>query len=254
MREALAEALSDFPGAIVLVSHDRHLIGLVSDTFWRVADGVVKPFAGDLDEYAAWLRTRANAGDAKSPPVMPQAAPAPRRPSSRRRSIRTSWRRSNRKSPNSRRRSRARPRTGRSRAVRGGRRARERVGTTATATARRTEAPSELLRSTNGMRPEPMWSGRVWSGQRFAADAARGTFPACLHSCVTRCAAILATLSACATTPSAPGNAPSAETDASQAASAFFAGLCFLCGKAYAGRVVIDTPTPARDRSQARRW
>ena len=77
MREALAEALSDFPGAIVLVSHDRHLIGLVSDTFWRVADGVVKPFAGDLDEYAAWLRTRANAGDVKSPPVMPQAAPAP---------------------------------------------------------------------------------------------------------------------------------------------------------------------------------
>ena len=77
MREALAEALSDFDGAIVLVSHDRHLIGLVSDTFWRVADGVVKPFEGDLDEYAAWLRTRANAGDAKSPPVMPQAAPAP---------------------------------------------------------------------------------------------------------------------------------------------------------------------------------
>ena len=74
MREALAEALSDFAGAIVLVSHDRHLIGLVSDTFWRVADGVVKPFEGDLDEYAAWLRTRANAGDAKSPPVMPQAS------------------------------------------------------------------------------------------------------------------------------------------------------------------------------------
>ncbi|MGI8561211.1 MAG: ATP-binding cassette domain-containing protein, partial [Luteimonas sp.] len=59
MREALAEALSDFEGAIVLVSHDRHLIGLVSDSFWRVADGVVKPFDGDLDEYAVWLRTRA---------------------------------------------------------------------------------------------------------------------------------------------------------------------------------------------------
>ena len=64
MREALAEALSDFPGAIVLVSHDRHLIGLVSDTFWRVAEGVVTPFDGDLDEYAAWLRTRAS-GDPK---------------------------------------------------------------------------------------------------------------------------------------------------------------------------------------------
>ena len=58
MREALAEALSDFPGAIVLVSHDRHLIGLVCETFWRVADGRVEAFDGDLDEYAAWLRSR----------------------------------------------------------------------------------------------------------------------------------------------------------------------------------------------------
>ena len=58
MREALAEALSDFPGAIVLVSHDRHLIGLVCDTFWRVADGHVEEFDGDLDAYAAWLRSR----------------------------------------------------------------------------------------------------------------------------------------------------------------------------------------------------
>ena len=58
MREALAEALSDFEGAIVLVSHDRHLIGLVSDSFWRVSHGEVKPFEGDLDEYAVWLRAR----------------------------------------------------------------------------------------------------------------------------------------------------------------------------------------------------
>ena len=65
MREALAEALSIFEGAIVMVSHDRHLIGLVCDTFWRVADGVVEPFAGDLDEYAAWLRTRATAQGAR---------------------------------------------------------------------------------------------------------------------------------------------------------------------------------------------
>ena len=43
MREALAEALSDFDGAIVLVSHDRHLIGLVCDTFWR----------GELDDLRA---------------------------------------------------------------------------------------------------------------------------------------------------------------------------------------------------------
>src|SRR5690606_8559675 len=77
MREALAEALSDFDGAIVLVSHDRHLIGLVSDSFWRVSDGVVKPFDGDLDEYAAWLRSRP-AGEQARAPAMPKAAePAP---------------------------------------------------------------------------------------------------------------------------------------------------------------------------------
>ena len=71
MREALAEALSDFPGAIVLVSHDRHLIGLVCETFWRVADGHVEEFNGDLDEYAAWLRSRGNE------PKAPKAAAAP---------------------------------------------------------------------------------------------------------------------------------------------------------------------------------
>ena len=75
MREALAEALSDFDGAIVMVSHDRHLIGLVCDTFWRVADGVVEPFAGDLDEYAAWLRSRPAAQDTRQ--RMAEAAPAP---------------------------------------------------------------------------------------------------------------------------------------------------------------------------------
>ncbi|KPN21185.1 ABC transporter ATP-binding protein [Xanthomonas sp. Mitacek01] len=74
MREALAEALSDFPGAIVLVSHDRHLIGLVSETYWRVADGAVIPFDGDLDEYAAWLRARGNAGELRTPPATPAAA------------------------------------------------------------------------------------------------------------------------------------------------------------------------------------
>ena len=78
MREALAEALSDFDGAIVMVSHDRHLIGLVCDTFWRVADGVVEPFAGDLDEYAAWLRARPAAQGTKQ--RMAEAAPVPAAP------------------------------------------------------------------------------------------------------------------------------------------------------------------------------
>ncbi|MFA5590582.1 MAG: ATP-binding cassette domain-containing protein [Lysobacteraceae bacterium] len=76
MREALAEALADFPGAIVLVSHDRHLIGLVCDSFWRVAGGRVEEFDGDLDAYAAWLRSRpATNGEAKAKAV---EKPAPK--------------------------------------------------------------------------------------------------------------------------------------------------------------------------------
>ena len=74
MREALAEALSDFEGAIVLVSHDRHLIGLVSETFWRVADGHVGPFNGDLDEYAVWLKARGNKIDQASSKARQEAA------------------------------------------------------------------------------------------------------------------------------------------------------------------------------------
>jgi ATP-binding cassette, subfamily F, member 3 len=58
MREALADAINDYPGALVLVSHDRHLLGLVCDRFWRVADGGAQPFDGDLDDYARWLRQR----------------------------------------------------------------------------------------------------------------------------------------------------------------------------------------------------
>jgi ATP-binding cassette, subfamily F, member 3 len=58
MREALAEALAEFNGALVLVSHDRHLIGMCCDRFWRVADGAVTEFDGDLDDYASWLRRR----------------------------------------------------------------------------------------------------------------------------------------------------------------------------------------------------
>ena len=77
MREALAEALADFPGAIVLVSHDRHLIGLVCESFWRVADGKVEEFNGDLDEYAAWLRARGNEPKAPKAAAVPKPAPAP---------------------------------------------------------------------------------------------------------------------------------------------------------------------------------
>ena len=66
MREALAEALADFDGAIVMVSHDRHLIGLVCDRYVRVADGIVEPYDEDLDAYATWLKQRGNNANAKA--------------------------------------------------------------------------------------------------------------------------------------------------------------------------------------------
>ncbi|HEX9463079.1 MAG TPA: ABC-F family ATP-binding cassette domain-containing protein [Alphaproteobacteria bacterium] len=50
-REALVEALNDYGGAVVLISHDRHLIELTADRLWLVADGCVTPFEGDLDDY-----------------------------------------------------------------------------------------------------------------------------------------------------------------------------------------------------------
>ena len=58
MREALAAALQSFSGALVLVSHDRHLLRLVSDSLWLVADGCAAPFEGDIDDYGRWLVER----------------------------------------------------------------------------------------------------------------------------------------------------------------------------------------------------
>ena len=50
-RAALVEAINDYPGAVILISHDRHLIEACADRLWLVADGTVAPFEGDLDDY-----------------------------------------------------------------------------------------------------------------------------------------------------------------------------------------------------------
>jgi len=55
MRHALNLALQDYPGALVVVSHDRHLLRTTTDVFWLVAGGQVKPFDGDLEDYRQWL-------------------------------------------------------------------------------------------------------------------------------------------------------------------------------------------------------
>ncbi len=71
MREALAEALQDYGGALVVVAHDRHLLRATTDTLWLVADGLVAPFDGDLDDYRDWVLTRPRRGTAAA-----QDAPA----------------------------------------------------------------------------------------------------------------------------------------------------------------------------------
>jgi ATP-binding cassette, subfamily F, member 3 len=58
-REALAEALNDFQGAVVLVSHDAHLIDLVCERLWLVADGTCSPYDGDLSDYRRLLLDQA---------------------------------------------------------------------------------------------------------------------------------------------------------------------------------------------------
>ncbi|MCW5693392.1 MAG: ABC-F family ATP-binding cassette domain-containing protein [Pseudolabrys sp.] len=54
-RGALIEAINDFPGAVILVSHDRYLLEATVDRLWLVSNGGVKPFDGDLDDYHRFI-------------------------------------------------------------------------------------------------------------------------------------------------------------------------------------------------------
>ena len=66
MREALTMALQEFEGAVVLVSHDRHLLETTVDELVLVANGTVTEWDGDLDDYARWLRERSKQATAAS--------------------------------------------------------------------------------------------------------------------------------------------------------------------------------------------
>jgi ATP-binding cassette subfamily F protein 3 len=74
MRQALAMALQEYKGAVVLVSHDRHLLTTVSDRFLLVSDGRVRDFDGDLDDYARWL---ASGDTAQATPAARSPVPVP---------------------------------------------------------------------------------------------------------------------------------------------------------------------------------
>jgi ATP-binding cassette subfamily F protein 3 len=83
-REALAVALNEFEGTVMLVSHDRALLRSVCDEFWLVSRGGVEPFGGDLDDYQRYLLDEAKrvreALKAAETVAKPASPPAPRRP------------------------------------------------------------------------------------------------------------------------------------------------------------------------------
>jgi ATP-binding cassette subfamily F protein 3 len=76
-RRALLDALNDYEGAVVIVTHDRSLMELVADRLWLTDGGTVKPFDGDMDDYAKYVLDRAKAAaraeaPAKAPPSKEQ--------------------------------------------------------------------------------------------------------------------------------------------------------------------------------------
>ena len=79
MREALTEALNDFAGAMVLVSHDRAMVRSCCDTLLHVGGGRVEPYAGDLDDYARQVLR----ADSATTPAAPAKTPGKRGESSR---------------------------------------------------------------------------------------------------------------------------------------------------------------------------
>ena len=78
-REALTDALAQFEGTLVVVSHDRHLLRATTDQFIIVADGKLQPFDGDLDDYRDWLfKTKLTAkSDAAAATPLPVAQKTP---------------------------------------------------------------------------------------------------------------------------------------------------------------------------------
>src|SRR3982751_2415435 len=75
-RTELLNALNDFDGAVVLVSHDRRLIEATADRLLLVADGKVAPFEGDLDDYRRFLLSGDNAPTRREPEAKPDAKPS----------------------------------------------------------------------------------------------------------------------------------------------------------------------------------
>ncbi len=78
MRHALTMAIQEYQGALVIVSHERHLLKACCDDFLLVADGRAQAFNGDLDDYADWLRQWRAAQEAR--PAVVEKKPVPAAP------------------------------------------------------------------------------------------------------------------------------------------------------------------------------
>jgi ATP-binding cassette subfamily F protein 3 len=85
-REALVQALNSYKGAVVMVSHDPHMVERVADRLWLIADGKCEPFDGDLQDYRRHViaerrnaRARARAERKDSEAAAAQESPAPKK-------------------------------------------------------------------------------------------------------------------------------------------------------------------------------
>ena len=65
-RRALLDALNDYEGAVIIITHDRSLMELVADRLWLTADGNITAFKGDMDDYARFVLERARSGSRPS--------------------------------------------------------------------------------------------------------------------------------------------------------------------------------------------
>ncbi len=80
-RQALADALNEFNGTVILITHDFYILQAVCDTLWLVKDGTCKEFAGDLEDYKALIVPPPKEPEPEKKAPTPQAAPAPKKKS-----------------------------------------------------------------------------------------------------------------------------------------------------------------------------
>ncbi|NIJ38951.1 ATP-binding cassette subfamily F protein 3 [Sphingopyxis panaciterrae] len=93
-REALVQALNGFDGAVLIVSHDRHMLELTADRLVLVDDGTARDFDGSMDDYVAFILGKSTNGDAKGAPAKPKDAKSARQEAAKAREAQAALRKS----------------------------------------------------------------------------------------------------------------------------------------------------------------